>query len=399
MKKITKLLLLPVMVLPLLFASCADDNDSNPTLDLSHVSDGFVLNQPSYSGETYDLVNADNLTLTCSQPNYGGVPYVTRYYVQVALDQNELTDASATPTELATSYTTAKMNIEARELNSTLVDMYQEAHPGENMPEAMPVYIRLRAVIDGGLNPTLGQTYSNIITLPNVKATYQAPDLQLPEELFVVGSSIQNAWNSWKPLAPVYGMAGLFYTMVYVPDGGTFKFGKFEQDWNGYSAISSYDDQAGAGIVQAASDDNIQFNNGGWYTLVFEVELSPNKKNFVYTLHVFKAEAHLQGAVLPNGFDTPVGEATALVAPSDATGKWVSPAFTGSGELRAYIKVPMAGVDWWRTEFTIHDGKLVWRTVDIPKNWAESMGAEYSVSCSAGQKLYVDFNMNTAEVQ
>ena len=73
MKKIFfKLMLLPAMVLPLLFTSCSDDNDSNPTLDLSHAADGFVLNTPAYAeNNTYDLASANNLTLTCSQPNYG----------------------------------------------------------------------------------------------------------------------------------------------------------------------------------------------------------------------------------------------------------------------------------------------------------------------------------------
>ena len=164
MKKIfLKLMLLPAMVLPLLFTSCSDDNDSNPTLDLGHVKDGFVLNRPAYAeNNTYDLANADHLTLSCSQPNYGGIPYVVRYHVQVALDQNFLTDTTTTHKELATSYTTAKMNVDAAELNSTLVDMYQAANPNAEVPESMPVYIRLRAVLDGTTNPYLGQTYSNI---------------------------------------------------------------------------------------------------------------------------------------------------------------------------------------------------------------------------------------------
>ncbi len=54
MKKIFfKLMLLPAMVLPLLFTSCSDDNDSNPTLDLSHAADGFVLNTPAYAEKQY----------------------------------------------------------------------------------------------------------------------------------------------------------------------------------------------------------------------------------------------------------------------------------------------------------------------------------------------------------
>ncbi len=65
MKKIFfKLMLLPAMVLPLLFTSCSDDNDSNPTLDLSHVADGFVLNTPAYAeNNTYDLASANILDL------------------------------------------------------------------------------------------------------------------------------------------------------------------------------------------------------------------------------------------------------------------------------------------------------------------------------------------------
>jgi hypothetical protein len=91
------------------FASCDEDRDSNPTLDLSHVDEGFVLNVPAYAANnTYDLAAATNLTLTTSQPNYGGVPYAVRYYVQVAIDQTFLTDTTATHKELSTSYTTAK---------------------------------------------------------------------------------------------------------------------------------------------------------------------------------------------------------------------------------------------------------------------------------------------------
>ena len=77
--------------------------------------------------------------------------------------------------------------------------------------------------------------------------------------------------------------------------------------------------------------------------------------------------------------------------------KFVSPAFVGGGEVRAYIKVP--GLDWWRTEFTLYKGSLFFRDVDIPNNWNENKGADYSVNAAAGQKLYVDFNNNTGEVK
>ena len=389
-------MLLPAMVLPLLFTSCSDDNDSNPTLDLSHVADGFVLNQPAYAdNNTYDLASASSLTLSCSQPNYGGVPYVVRYYVQVALDEKFLTDTTTTHSELSTSYTTAKMAVDATELNSTLVDMFQAANPDTSVPESMPVYIRLRAVIDGTADPYLGQTYSNIITLPNVKATYKAPDATFPDNLFVVGSSIQEAWSSWKTVPPVYGLTGNYYTMIYVPAGGAFKWGTYNNDWRGYSRFLNIDDKAGAGLSEDG-DGNIKVENAGWYSLHFVGEMSADKKNINYSLTVYPAAAYIIGAAA-GGDWTDGNAAWAMTAPADQTGEWTSPTFTGDGELRAYIKIP--GIDWWRTEYTIVSGKCYWRNVDISDNWATNVGADYSVSCAAGQKLYVNFDQNTAEVK
>ena len=397
MKKIFKLMLLPAMILPLLFTSCSDDNDSNPTLDLSHVADGFVLNQPAYAdNNTYDLISANNVTLSCSQPNYGGVPYVVRYYVQVALDENFKTDPENTKyTELATSYTTAKMAVDATEMNNAVVDMFQEANPDTSVPETMPVYIRLRAVIDGTADATLGQTYSNVITLPSVKTTYKAPDAEYPDNLFVIGSSIQEAWKSWKTVAPVFGLQGNYYTMIYVPAGGTFKWGTFNGDWRGYSRLTIVD-KAGAGLSQAASDDNIQVENGGWYALHFVGELSADKKNINYSLTVYPGTAYVIGAAAGGAWNDS-DAAWAMTAPADQTGEWVSPTFTGDGELRAYIKIP--GIDWYRTEFTIKSGKCYWRDANLITSWADNKGADYSVACEAGQKLYVNFDQNTAEVK
>lgn len=391
-------MLLPAMVLPLLFTSCSEDTDCNPTLDVSHAADGFVLNVPTDAqNNTYDLVNANNLTLTCSQPNYGGIPYVVRYYVQVAINDAFLTDQSGNYTELSTSYTTAKMAIDATELNSVLVDMFQAVNPDTSMPESMPVYIRLRAVIDGTANTNLGESFSNIITLPHVKATYKAPDATYPDNLFVVGSSIQEPWSSWKQVPQVYGLTGNYYTIIYVPAGGSFKWGTFNNDWRGYDRFTAVNDNANAGISESSDgNSNIVVANGGWYTLHFVGEMSADKKNITYSLNIYPAAAHVIGSVAGSAWND--GDANwALTAPADNTGLWESPAFAGGGELRAYIKVP--GIDWWRTEFSIYQGNCYWRLFDIPDNWATNVGADYSVNCAAGQKLYVNFDTNKAEVK
>lgn len=393
MKHIFKTMLLPALVLPLMLVSCDDDRDSNPTLDVSHASDGFVLNVPSNAANnTYDLASATSLELTCSQPNYGGVPYVTRYYVQVSIDPAFLTDPANTPyKELTTYYTTAKMEVSAEELNDSIVQLYKDANPDLNYPTATrPVYIRLRALLDNTLN---GESYSNIITLPSVLASYVAPPATLADQLYICGSSIQNAWADWKVVAPVYGLEGKYYTMAYFTAGAQFYWGTKNNDNRGYSRLVSVSDNAGAGL-SAGDDDKITVANAGWYVLYFTGEIVDNATQ--YTLSFETATAYVIGNPA-GGSWTDADAAWKMTAPDNASGEWVSPAFTASGELRAYIKVP--GLDWWRTEFTLYQGSLYFRDCDIPDNWASNVGSSYSVTCSAGQKLYVNFDMNTGEVK
>lgn len=369
------------------FTACETDNNSNPTLDLSHVGEGFTLNTPANAqNNTYDLANAKSVELTCSQPNYGGMPLMVRYYVQVSL-----TEDFASYKELATSYTTAKMAVNAREINDAMVELFQEANPDTDYPATpCPLYIKLRAVIDGTDN--MGETYSNVITLPSVLASYQAPEATFETQLYVVGQAIGEAWSTWKPVPQIYDMPGCYYTVVYVPEGTGFKWGAYEQDWRGYDRIRNWDDVAGAD-VSASSDGNIVFANGGWYTLFFEAEIVGSSVQ--YDLHILPAEVYVIGNSMGGNWN--VADPTlALQAPADQTGDWVSPAFTGSGELRAYVNVP--GYDWWRTEFTLHNGEVYWRDVNIIDSWSE-LGSDYAVQVSPGQCLYVNFDSNTGEVR
>ena len=380
-------LLALLAVVTLGFTACETDTDSNPTLDLSHVDEGFPLNVPANAeNNTYDLANATSLELTCSQPNYGGMPLMVRYYVQVSL-----TEDFASYKELATSYTTAKMAVDAGEINDAMVELFQEANPDTDYP-ATPraLYIKLRAVIDGTDN--MGETYSNVIALPSVLASYQAPEATFETQLYVVGQAIGEAWSTWKPVPQIYDMPGCYYTVVYVPEGTGFKWGAYEQDWRGYDRIRNWDDVAGAD-VSASSDGNIVFANGGWYTLFFEAEIVGSSVQ--YDLHILPAEVYVIGNSMGGNWN--VADPTlALQAPADQTGDWVSPAFTGSGELRAYVNVP--GYDWWRTEFTLHNGEVYWRDVNIIDSWSE-LGSDYAVQVSPGQCLYVNFDSNTGEVR
>jgi hypothetical protein len=398
MKNIKKFMLLPAMVLPLIFTSCADDRDSNPTLDLSHVNEEFHLNTPANAtNSTYDLLSATSLQLTCTQPNYGaGVPYTIRYAVQTSLSNDFTTEGEYT--ELTTTYTSAKMNVDASELNTAICNLYQKGNTDVKVPETMPVYIRLRAIIDGTDN--MGLCYSNSIKLPQVNATYVAPLAVIPDQLYVQGKDM-NGGNQ-KVVPAIYGIktttSNSYYTMVYMAEGGTMQWGPEEGDMRGFSRIAKIDDQAGAGVT-ADADDNLTFGKAGWYTLVFDDEVSADEDGRLtvssYTLHIYEAHAYIIGASAGDNWDKD-NPASELKAPATA-GNWESPAFTGAGEMRAYISVPTA--EWWRTEFSIYKGKCYWRTFDIPNNWEENVGADYSTKVSVGQKLVVNFDTNTASIE
>ena len=399
MKKIFKFMLLPALVLPLLFTSCDEDRDSNPTLDLSHLADGFVLNTPALAeNNTYDLSSAKSLVLTCSQPNYGGVPYSVTYYAQVSIDPAFVSDATATHVELATpSSDASRLEFIASEVNDAVVSLFKAANPDASVPEDMPIYIRLRAVIRVAASSYLGETFSNVITLPSVKAVYQAPDAKFTDNLYLIGSSIQTPWQSWKPIPQVQGVAGNYYGIVYLPAGGEFKWGTENNDYRGINRLKAINDEAGAEI-SAGEEQNIKVANAGWYTLHFKGKITEDKKNIDWALTIYPTQVYLLGACMNQTCDPWVfDEAYALKAPADKNGKWESPAFLASAELRAAVKV--GTLDWYTTEFTIYNGNLFWRRYNIVKSWAETEGEAYSVTTTVGQKLYIDFNNNTAEVK
>jgi len=380
-------------IVGIILTACEKDDNSNPTFKAT--SPSFTLNVPANAqNNVYDLVSANSLELTCTQPNYNGVPYVVKYYVQVALSED-----FSIYKELETSYTTAKMAVDAYELNTAMIDLFHEIEGDIDYPdEPRPLYVRLRANVINIASTVLDTSFSNVITLPNVLATFKAPELSFPTSCYIVGSSIGDGadkgyWSYWKPMAPVYGAEGEFYTLIYVPDGGQFKWGEEQNDWRGYDRVAKFDDQANAGVHEAASDGNIQFDNGGWYTIHVETALGATE--VAWTFHIYPGAAYVIGNAAGGAWND--GDAEWKMTAPAGDGTWESPAFTGAGELRAYIKVP--GRDWWKTEFTLYQGELYFRTVNIPENWAENVGEEYSVACSAGQKLYVNFSTNTGEVK
>ena len=377
-----------------LCVSCEKDIDSNPTLNTQNLS--MTLLESAYPTTTQlDLSKSEVVNLKVKeQPNYG-YPAVTIYSVQVSIDPAFMSvlPSDANPSvkymTLATTYTTANMNVDAMEMNNAIIKLYQSANNGADPTgKLLDVYIRVKAEVQRAKGT---ECYSNVIKMSNVTVAYVAA---LPKTIYLSGTSVKGGQGA-KAFAPVYGDPSNFYTMAYFGAGDTFLWGDSEETGTGYGLTDAVDDQAGAGITEA-EDGSFKVTTPGWYVLNMTVSVDKAKNALVSSVTVFPGAAYVIGNAA-GGDWTDSNPDWQMKAPATADGIWESPAFTAGGELRAYIKVP--GFDWWKTEFTLFKGALYWRTVDIPSNWADNVGAAYSVTCAEGQKLYVNFDELTGEVK
>ena len=369
-----------IMSFGVALTSCEDDNGSNPTLTFPK---SFVLNTPGLAASNvYDLPNG-TVNLTTSQPDYGGWPAAVTYAVQVSL-----TGADGTWKELPTTYTSTRMSVSGDEINQVVLDEYRAAND-KNDPEGdTPIYLRLRAFLaDTGMN--FGEVFSNAISI-NVRS-YDAPtELTLPTSIYVCGNSIADAWSTWKFVPAVFGKEGRFYTMIYNNADG-FKWGNKANDWYGYDMIDEFDTAKAPGLtVSTDNDGNIVFDKAGWFVLKFIASIEG--KRIKYKLVIADGAA----GVIGNGIGNWDGEL--MEVPADKS-PWTFSNFTGSGELRAYIVVP--DEDWWRCEYTIKDGELVWRDNEhnSDSSWLQDVGEDYSVTVGAGSVLTVDFDRSQGSVK
>ncbi|MBR3093706.1 MAG: SusF/SusE family outer membrane protein [Bacteroidaceae bacterium] len=363
--------------------SCDEDRDNNPTFNPG--SGTFVLNTPGFAANNvYDLETADYVMLTTSQPDYG-FPLPTTYTVFAGIDENKMEP-------LSTTSTSVEIKVPASELNELILAQAGDA----DLSAPIPVYFYLTAHVTG--NDTLGFSKSNTIVLPKVLAYVPVVEISLPEKVHIVGSfPASDGWANFVPLAPAFSQDGFYYGVAYMPAGAEFKINP-DAGWKGndkgYGQLT-INDNANAGISSAdESNDaaNIKVANEGWYNFVVNAKISNGAVQ--YTVNVNPAKVYVIGAAA--GGEWSLQDAWAFTAPADA-GEWVSPAFTGSGELRLFID---CGIDWWKTEFTIKtDGSLFYRNVDIPANWAENVGADYSCQVNSGQKAYINFTAGTGRVE
>lgn len=189
-----------------LFASCSDDNDSNPTLIQPKE---FTLNTPEYANSTIDLEHSTGLGLTWSQPKYtaDNAPINATYEVQVSPTNTFTvsTDEAAAdesgekvPDYAALSNTTEKCNVSAsaEEIDKALVKILKWTEG--NVPATQEVYVRVNAFVQEGTS-RLNPVASNSVKL-NVKPYYIELKDAVPTMWYLVGNMFGAKWGNNKDI-------------------------------------------------------------------------------------------------------------------------------------------------------------------------------------------------------
>ena len=179
-----------------LFAACADDNDSNPTLVMPTT---FQLNTPAYAPESVDLLTTSGLAFTWSQPNYGGFPVAAQYQMQFSLNNSFTTsvaealadESGATVADyvaLDQVYNSCKGTVDAAQLAKGLMQIAK--WDSDKVPATTAVYARLAADYANSI------VYSNVVTI-NVSPYYVELKDAAPIMWYLVGNNIlDGSWSN-----------------------------------------------------------------------------------------------------------------------------------------------------------------------------------------------------------
>ena len=247
-----------------LFASCSDDNDSNPTLIQPKE---FTLNTPAYANATIDLEQSSELSFTWSQPKYTAenAPVNATYEVQVSPTNSFTvsTDEAAAdesgekvPDYAVLSNTTQKCNISssAEEMDKALVKILKWTEG--NVPATQEMYVRVNAYILEGTNH-LNPVASNSVKL-NVKPYYIELKDAVPTMWYLVGNMFGAKWANDKSIGvdalPMFLKPNFSYDK---------KTGAGEIEYTNYFLTGDYNDKAecdGAGFKILPSDFNWDYS-------------------------------------------------------------------------------------------------------------------------------------------
>lgn len=389
MKRINSYILLLVCGM-LAFTSCDTDRDMNPVVT---APTQFVLNTPAVAANnTIDLNNTSSLFVTCSQPDYG-FPVVTNYTLQAGT-KSDMSDA----VDIATS-TDATFSVDGESLAASLTTLFLNAGKSESdFPMTVPVYMRAKAAMDLPTDSLVEVTSitSNTITLPKVKLLYSLPAVEVPDEIYLVGSFCSWTWGNSVTMVPVYTDGTTkpyrFWHMVWI-DGEGVKFNT-SKAWDGgevgFEQLTSVGGDKASEII--TSGGNIASSSPSWYMMVLTATVEG--RDIKYAAEFYEPAIYFIGLINDIGWNEGV-EAGKFTIPTTKDGEFVSPTITttlagndSDGCVRIYATLD-AG-NWWHSEFIPVNGKISYRGAG---------GDQDRINCAAGQKVYLNFNDDTGSIE
>lgn len=391
-----------------LFSSCESDEPSVAIAEYKKPTE-FVLNTPQFANGVYDLVNAETVNLTFSQPDYGYAA-ACDYTIEVAKSEAFAEGETGT---VATVFHTCDIDIDANEFAVAVCTAFGwetqeeiDAALAATTDGMVPVYVRVKSKLTNTVVAD-SEIASNVITL-NVIPYFALLPVVMPENVFMIGSFCGGDWVKAAKMAKVFNTDNMFWCIRYVDtaaNGGWFKFNT-NNSWDGNQvgfddAVHTYNSRVDGLTVSGADDGsggmNIVVDKAGWY--IFGVTIAIDGRDYVYTVDVMPAEIYLYGDCTGGVWGN--DPAWMFTVPSTPDGEFTSPALAGSGEVRMCINPnPQWGGDWWAHEFTLKGGtEIFYRDKDMPNNWAETYGDEYSLKGAPGNVITLDFNNGTGEIK
>ena len=279
MKKIIKSTLMLLLGIAL-FTACADDNDSNPTLQLPTT---FKLNTPSYATLTTSLGTSTQLPFTWSQPDYG-FPAAVEYQLQVSLDGNfttsveeaEADESGATKANYATidaTFKEAKGVLEAEAIDKAMMQIAQWEE--NSVPSTQDVYVRASAT-----TPGTEAIYSNVVKISTIPYYIELSDSPI-DIWYLIGADIADgSWGSdiAKSIIPMQAIEGEEYDkktgtgkiqwIGYLAGGG-FKLKHYPDNWD-YQWGQG--DSFGSFVENDGGSGNISVPEAGVYKVVLDTK-------------------------------------------------------------------------------------------------------------------------------
>ena len=207
---------------------------------------------------------------------------------------------------------------------------------------------------------------------------------EFPENLYMIGSDFGN-WN-WDDagvveMIPVAGIEGAFWCINYFTAGSGFKWNSVKS-WDEGSAFGNLDENESIGFDNDG-DGNAVIDEDGLYSVY--IDMAADK------IAIEPASVYGKGDCF-GGWGSEEDPVDPLLFALDADGSTMSITTTAAGQLRMYAGFTDASVgwDWWRTEFIILDGKIVYRG---------NGNDQERVSVEAGKTVTLDFKAGTGVIE